>query len=143
MKIHPALGKSLLMAASVGMIVPVLAQPAGANVVVEEEAEIVLPGSVVPRKNGGYLSLTLEGNFFKLSFYDEKKKPATADAVRATTRWEPVNKSGEERSVLNPAGDGSLRGNVVVRPPFVFKVYLTLIGEDGKAIESHVIDFRG
>jgi hypothetical protein len=108
-----------------------------------EEEEIVLPGSVIKRKNGGYLSLTVEGNFFKLSFYDEKKKPASADAVRATTRWKPVNTSGEERSVLNPEGDGSLRGNVIVRPPFVFKVYLTLIGEDGKAIESHVVDFRG
>ena len=150
MKLNAALAKSLLMAASIGIVVPLFAQTApknpapSADAPAEEEVEPQLPGSVIARSGGGFLSLSLEGGHFKLSFYDAKKKPVPADAVRAVTRWDPVNKTGDVRSILNPTDDGTaLKGNVIVRPPYVFKVYLTLIGADDKAIESHVVDFRG
>ena len=141
------------MAASIGVVVPLVAQntrkkeapktgpstPAAA----EEEAEPQLPGSVIARPGGGFLSLTVDGLNFKLSFYDAKKKPVDADAIRALARWDPPGRD-QQRSVLNPSGDGkSLTGNVQVRPPYVFKVFLTLIGSDEKAVESHVVDFRG
>ncbi|MGC4074840.1 MAG: hypothetical protein QM760_20555 [Nibricoccus sp.] len=164
MKLNAALAKSLLMAASIGVVVPLVAQtapkkdapkpapakptpakPAPAPVTPPaEEPEPQLPGSVVARPGGGFLSLTLDGIHFKLSFYDAKKKPVDANAVRAFARWDPVNKHGQERSVLNLDGDSkSMTGNTTVRPPYVFKVYLTLIGADDAVIESHVIDFRG
>jgi len=159
MKFNAGLAKSLLMAASIGMVVPLVAQtapkkaapkggaakPAPApEVPAGEEPEIALPGAVISRSGGGFLSLTIEGIHFKLSFYDAKKKPVDADAIRAITRWDPVNKTGQVRSILNPSGDGkSLTGNVPVRPPYVFKVYITLIGPEDAVIESHVVDFRG
>lgn len=153
MKLNAALAKSLLMAASIGIVVPLVAQtspkkdapnanPAPAPEVAEE-AEPQLPGSVIARPGGGFLSLTVEGLHFKLSFYDEKKKPVDADAIRALARWDPP-RGGQERSVLNPSGDGkSLAGNVQVRPPYVFKVFITVIGADDKVLESHAVDFRG
>lgn len=150
MKLNAALAKSLLMAASIGIVVPLVAQTAPKKPAptpaapTEEEPEPQLPGTVIARSGGGFLSLTLEGGHFKLSFYDAKKKPATADAIRAIARWDPVNKTGDVRSVLNPADEGrALQGNVMVRPPYVFKVYITLIGADDTAMESHVVDFRG
>jgi hypothetical protein len=153
MKLNAALAKSLLMAASMGMVVPVLAQTApkknsppsdAPNPAPAEEPEPQLPGSVIAREDGGFLSLTVEDNHFKLTFYNAKKKPVSADAIRALLRWNPVNKSGDERSILNPTGDDtSLQGTTIVRPPFVFKVYITLIGADGKTLETHVVDFRG
>jgi hypothetical protein len=159
MKPNAALAKSLLMAASIGIVVPLCAQtapkksaptagpskPAPAPAApAAEEPEPQLPGSVIARPSGGFLSLTVEGLNFKLSFYDAKKKPLAADAVRAIARWDPVNKTGEVRSVLNPTDEGTaLMGNVPVRPPYVFKVFLTLLGPDGKALESHVVDFKG
>ena len=164
MKLNAALAKSLLMAASIGVVVPLIAQtvpkkdapkqpakpatpkaaPAPAPAAPAEEAEITLPGAVITRASGGFLSLTVEGGHFKLSFYDVKKKPASADAVRATARWDPVNKPGVMRTVLLPAGGNqALTGNTFVQPPFVFKVYLSLIGPDDAVLESHVIDFRG
>ncbi len=160
MKLNAALAKSLLMAASIGIVVPLSAQtapkkpaagttkpsptPAPAPSAPAAEEEPVLPGTVIARPGGGFLSLSLDGIHFKLSFYDAKKKPVAADAVRATARWNPVNKTGDVRSILNPGGEEhALTGNVPVRPPFVFKVYLTLIGPDDKAMESHVVDFRG
>ena len=158
MKPNAALAKSLLMAASIGIVVPLCAQtvpkknapaaatpkPAPTPAPAAEEPEPQLPGSVIARPGGGFLSLTVEGLHFKLSFYDAKKKPLAADAIRAIARWDPVNKTGEVRSVLNPIADGTaLQGNVPVRPPYVFKVFLTLLGPDGKTLESHVVDFRG
>jgi hypothetical protein len=156
MKLNAALAKSLLMAASIGIVVPLVAQTSakkeapqtgsaqppttGAS---EEEQEPQLPGSVIARPGGGFLSLTVDGLHFKLSFYDAKKKPVEADAIRALARWDPPSRS-QERSVLNPDSDGkALIGNVQVRPPYVFKVFLTLIGPDDKVLESHVVDFRG
>jgi hypothetical protein len=159
MKFNAALAKTLLMAASIGIVIPIGAQTnaprANANKPSSPEtpapdttdlaeAEIALPGSVIERADGGFLSLSLEGNKFKLAFYDAKKKPIAADVVRAIARWDPVNKSGEERSVLNPSEDGqTLRGNVFVRPPFTFRVFLALIGADGNVVESHIVKFRG
>lgn len=161
MKLNAALAKTLLMAASIGIVIPVVAQSSSPNkkegnasspdgsqspesAAPGEAAEPALPGAVVERSGGGFLSLTVEGGKFKLSFYDAKKKPAAPDAVRATTRWDPVNKAGQERSILNLSEDGqALVGNVFVRPPHIFRVYLSLLGEDGQSLESHVINFRG
>ncbi len=108
------------------------------------EAEPVIPGAVIERSDGTFLGLSLESGNFKLSFYDAKKKPVAANVARAAARWNPVNKTGDERVVLNLAGDGlALTGPRQVRPPFVFKVYLTLLNEAGEAVENHVVDFRG
>ena len=150
MKLNSALAKSLLMAASMGMVTPVLsqtfprpakpAQPAPAPAPDEEAATI--EGIEVTRKNGGYLGVTVNGPRLVLKFYDNEKKPAPLDVARAAARWNPVNKTGDERSVLNPAGDGSLVSTPVVKPPLVFKVYLTLLDADGKEVESTVVDLR-
>lgn len=161
MKLNAALAKSLLMAASVGMVVPLIAQTprrkdapqqpaklaapkaAPAPAVPAEEAEIVLPGAVVTRANGGFLSLTIEGGHFKLSFYDAKKKPSASDAVRATGRWTRLSTQDTHRGVFLPSGDFAMLANTFVQPPYNLKVYLSLIGADDAVIESHVIDFRG
>jgi hypothetical protein len=158
MKLNAALMKTLLMAASIGVVVPVLADTSakanaskgktGSAKPAEEpkadEAEPVIPGTVINRKNGGFLGLTLEGGGFKLSFYDGKKKPVAVDAARAALHWKPNYKVGEERDVLNPSGDNlSLSSPRPVRPPYTFKLFITLLSEDDKAIESFVVDFRG
>lgn len=140
--------KTLLMAASLGMVVPILAQstpPAKPRVTAgkEPDAEPVLPGVSVPRGEG-WMSLYLEGGTFRLGFYDAAKKPIPSPASRATARWNPPLKTGEVRAVLNPSGDGlTLQSNKPVRPPLVFKVYVTLLNGDDAALESHVIDFKG
>ncbi len=169
MKINAALARTLLMAASIGMVVPIQAQtspktkpgttpkqqsPAVAAEGKKKEAdkaapeatepEPVIAGSTIARADGTFLGLSVEGGNFKLSFFDAKKKPVQANVARATAMWDPVTKAGKERVVLNPVGDGTaLSGPKQVRPPFVFKVYLTLLTEAGEVVESHVVDFRG
>ena len=148
MKFNTAVAKSLLMAASIGMVVPLVAQtskpskpakPAPAPA--EEPAKI--DGLEFPRKAGGYLGLTVEGPRLVLKFYDADKKPLTVDVARASARWNPSTKIGDVRSVLNPAGDGlSLVSTPVVKPPLNYMVYITLLDADGKAVESIVADLH-
>lgn len=111
---------------------------------VEEEPKI--PGFVIPRENGGYLGLTLENYNFRLSFYNAKKKQVAADVIRARARWPVHYKALEERTVLNLTPDGmALISNQFVRPPYVFKLFLTLFaksGEEETAVEHYVVDFR-
>jgi hypothetical protein len=194
MKLNAALAKTLLMAASIGMVVPLLAQTstpttapttsqkpktapststaskpaaapttpakpaansttaakAGATakkgdpkapVAAEEKKEI--PGIKLKRANGTFLGLELEDGKYKLSFYNEKEEPVAPDIVRASARWNPVNKVGDQRTVLNPAPDGkSLKGAIFVQPPYAFKLFLTLLNEEGAAVETFTIDFH-
>jgi hypothetical protein len=122
-----------------GTAAPGAKQPGAA-----EEAPAKIEGIVLNRPDGGFLGLTLVDHKFKLSFYDAKKKPAKVDVARATARW-PVRYSiYDERTVLNPNEDGTaLTSPKYVRPPYSFKLYLTLIPlEEGQQVESYVIDFH-
>ena len=147
MKINASLAKSLLLVASFGLALPVLAQaPAKPGAAAKEEPELVIPGITLTRKNGDFIGLELADGNFKLSFYDKNKKPIACDVAQATARWNPSYKKGDERRVLNPSGDGKtlVSNPPVVRPPYNFKLFLTLLSDDGQVVESFpAIDFRG
>jgi hypothetical protein len=101
-----------------------------------------IEGVPIARQDGRWLGLAVEGGHLMLRFYDKDKKPEkTPDAHRATARWSPVGKSGDERAVLNPAG-GALTAPQFVRPPLNFRVYLTLLDAEGKVIETVIADLK-
>ena len=160
--------KTLLLAASLGIAAPLPAQDAagvpppksvttpkanvnkgspaatGAQKPAAPAPEPQIPGITIARAKGGFLGILVENGNFKLSFYDAKKKPAPVDVARATARWPVKYRLGDERTVLNPNGDGTaLTSGTFVRPPLVFKLYLSLFVEGrDDAAESYVIDFR-
>ncbi len=155
MKINAALAKSLLLAASVGMVVPLLAAPPTKPAPTKpvpakpapakqgeiakpegEKPEATIPGVSAPRAKGGFIGVEVGDSGFKLSFYDKDKKPVDCDVARASVRWNPSYKHGEEHRVLNPSGDGKTLVSTTVRPPYNFLFFLTLIGENGDAVES-------
>jgi len=149
MKLNTSVTKSLLMAASIGMIVPLAAQtapkPAKPAVPPADESTETpkIEGIEIARKDGTFLGLTVSGPRFVLAFYDAKKKPVTADVARAVARWNPVNKTGDERSVLNPGDEGKTLVSLPnVRPPFAFKVTIILVDEKGDSVESFIVDTR-
>jgi hypothetical protein len=110
-----------------------------------EEKEAKIPGQTIARGNGTFLGLEVVGGNFKLTFYDKKKKPIAADMDRANFRWVITGKADNERAVLVPAGDGkSMTAGKVVRPPYNFKVFITLVKGEGETAqtESFTIDFR-
>jgi hypothetical protein len=110
------------------------------------EEKPVIKGMEV-RRGDGYLGIQIVDSTFKLSFYNSEKKPVVADVDRATLRWNPKYKVGEERLVLNPSADGkALESPKNVRPPYLFKLYLTLVRDAAPnrapLNETIVVDFR-
>ena len=160
--------KTLLLAASLGIAAPMLAQDAaaasppksvttkktdankntpatpGAQKPAAPEPEPQIPGITIPRAKGGFLGILVENGNFKLSFYDDKRKPAQVDVARATARWPVKYRLGDERTVLNPNAEGTaLTSPKYVRPPYAFKLYLSLFAAGSEqAAESYVIDFH-
>ncbi len=113
----------------------------------KKEAELPkIPGTVINRPNGTFLSLEVADGNFKLSFYDKKHKLMAVDVTRATARW-PNTKSatpGQFRTVLNGSGT-ALVGQKAVLPPYNFNVFLTLLqgeGDDAKAVENYTVAFK-
>ena len=112
----------------------------------KEEPMGKITGTELARPNGQFLGLALADGKFKLTFYDKKKKPTKVDVTRALFRWANVHGPGDNRAILNPDGANSLVGVQFVRPPYIFKVYVSLLQGDGDAaqvVESYVVDFRG
>jgi hypothetical protein len=109
----------------------------------KEQAKI--EGLVINRPDGTFLGLTLQDGKFKLSFHDKEKKRKKADVARAVARWPNVHGPGQNRTVLNPAGDGTfLLGAQFVRPPLSFRLIITLVpGGEGDEGETYSVDFRG
>ena len=109
------------------------------------EPPAVIEGMTIPRGTG-FLGIAIVDSTFRLSFYDAEKKPVAPDVARAALRWPVKYQPGDERAVLNLAPDGnSLTSAFVVRPPYFFKLFITLIAEDAPAGvgETFVVDFRG
>ncbi len=126
---------------------PAKPAPGKADPKSKEEEMGVIEGTTIARANGHFLGLKLESGKYKLTFYDKKKKPEKADVTRAIARWPNLQGPGDNRATLNVAGDGTyLTAPQFVRPPYVFKVFITLLsgeGDQAVAVENYTIDFRG
>lgn len=145
MKLHSAVAKTLLMAASLGMTTPMIVTSLRAQgrprppAAAEEEPKVV--GLEIARNGGGFLGVALEGLSLVVRFYDADKKPILAGAARAAIWWNPVNKAGVQRTVMTATPDLlALRSPAQLRPPYVFTVSVTLVREDGETIEQHMVD---
>lgn len=144
----PVPGKTAPAAKSVppAKSAPAAKAPA-AKTVKKEEPPPKIEGITIPRGKN-FLGIQIVNGTFKLSFYDEKKKPIPADVPRAVLRWDPKYKVGKERLLLSPGEDGkSLTSPKNIRPPHNFKLYITLLKEASEAEdpagETFVIDFTG
>ena len=120
------------------------ALPAGAaDATKAEDEEGTIPGITLTRPSGTYLGLEIVSGNFKLSFYDDKKKPVAVDdaVARATARWDNKQKLGSDFTVMNKSDDGkALVGVKFVRPPYNFIVFLNLLNAAGDVVESHPVN---
>jgi hypothetical protein len=63
--------------------------------------------------------------------------------VRAALRWQPTYQRAPELHVLGPGDGKSLSGAKPVRPPYSFKLFMSLFAEGSdEPVESYVVDFR-
>jgi hypothetical protein len=126
-----------LVNAAAGTAVPAKNAPAAAP-------EPKIPGYVIKRSTGGYLSLAVVDGKLTLTFYDAHKKQVPADVARARARFAVRYKATEERIVLNPTADGSaLTSAQFIRPPYIYRIFLTLFAEgNDEPVEHYVENFR-
>ncbi|MBI5770564.1 MAG: hypothetical protein HZA93_22495 [Verrucomicrobia bacterium] len=120
---------------------PADAKKDGKSEAKKKEDEIgKIEGMEIPR-GGGFLGLQVVNGTFRLSFYDAKKKPAAPDVVRAVLRWNVSYQKQPERVILVP-GDKALVADKTVRPPYSFKLFLSLFkGEGDENAENLTVDF--
>lgn len=150
MKINASLAKSLLWVSLFGLALPMQAKPPAEQAPASQDettkvAEPVIPGVVAARKNGGYIGIELADGGYKISFYDNDKKQVSCDVDRATARWNPSYKKGDERRVLILSDDGKtlISNPPMIRPPYNFKLFISLLSAEGEVVESFpAIDFR-
>ena len=96
--------------------------------------EIQLPGVVINRPDGRFLSVETEGVTVKITFYNQEKKKETADVIRISARW---TDSQPRFAVLLPSAPETLSSPGVFKRPFNYLVYLALVGGDETVKESY------
>lgn len=135
----------ILAAAVLGSAVMVATAPTAKPAADQKAEEPQISGVEIPRPNGAFLGLEIVNNNFVLTFYNAKKEKVAPDVTRATMRWPVKYQPTDERTVLNPGGDGtSLTSPKVVRPPHNFRVFIALFVEGtDSAVETYSIDVRG
>ncbi|MDP2137072.1 MAG: hypothetical protein Q8J74_04390 [Candidatus Didemnitutus sp.] len=111
----------------------------------QQKEEPKIEGLEIARPDGTFLGLTMEAGRFKLAFYDQDKKPMAVNVQRAVGRWPNVHGPGQNRTILNVAGDGTyLLGAQFVRPPLSFRLFLILVtGDSEEGTENYNVDFHG
>ena len=97
------------------------------------EAEPELEGVVVERPDGTFMTVTMDGTRALLSFFDAKKKPIAPVVERAFVKFRLSGRRPENRTLLPDAEGMSLTHGRPLRPPFVFRAFITLVHEDGDA----------
>lgn len=102
-----------------------------------------IEGIEIPRGKG-FMGIQLVNSTFKLSFYNEKKKPTPPDVARVLLRWKVNYQVMDERAVLNPSGGNVLASPQVVRMPHTFKLNMSFFKNEGdtEAAEFMSIDFH-
>lgn len=109
----------------------------------KDEPPPKIEGMEIPRGAKGFLGLQIVDGNFKLSFFDPKKKAIAPDVVRAVLRWTPNYKPGTEIYVLGPGSGKALTAAKTVRPPYAFKLFMSLfVDGNDEPVESYVLDFK-
>lgn len=123
------------------------AKPAASkSTTTKKKVEPKIEGMTVSRGDHGYLGVAVKGGVFVVSFYDKDKKPVAVDVSGAALRWPVHYQPNDERTYLTPSSEGkALTSDRVVKPPYSFKLYITLLkaSDDGQQtpVETYIIDF--
>ncbi len=121
-----------------------VAAPAAPKAPADDEKEGTIAGTAVPRAQGGFIGIEVKNGSFRMTFYNEKKKPVPADKASAVLRWPVHYQPNNERTELLPTDDPAvLASDYPVKPPHAFKLHISLLSPSTPDVESYVIDFSG
>ena len=116
-------------------------EPASAGAATAAAAEPKLEGVVIERSSGGFLTVTMDGPKLVLSFFDAEKKQIPPDVDHAFVRIHPAGRNPLRRTLIKMDDGLTLTHGQPLRPPWVFKLYITLVDANDKAIEEYVVDY--
>jgi hypothetical protein len=122
--------------------------PVVTTTVIKKPVKVIIytiPGMTIQRANGTFLGLQVVDAKFKISFYDQKKKPMAPDVTGGLARWPNPRGTGDNRSPLNLSGNSLLSARPAL-PPYPYNVFLTLLkgtGETAAPPETFTVMFRG
>ena len=121
-----------------------VAAPAAPKAPADDGKEGTIAGTTVPRTQGGFIGIEVRNGSFRMTFYNEKKKPVPADKASAVLRWPVHYQPNNERTELLPTDDPAvLASDYPVKPPHTFKLHISLLSPGTPDVESYVIDFSG
>ena len=79
-----------------------------------------MPASRWRAPQGGWLGVEVADRTFRITFYNEKKKPVAADATSAILRWPVHYQPNDERTELLPTDDPAvLASPYAVKGPLI------------------------
>lgn len=140
------MARPFLLLAGLALVFPASSPAATLPVPAAPAPAPKIAGQEIPRPGKGFLGLAIEEGKFKLSFHDAERKPVPVDVARAVLRWDVTYKVGKERVVLLPGSEPHvLTSPRIIRPPYQFRLTLTLLRDDAagdEAGEVIVVDFR-
>jgi hypothetical protein len=106
---------------------------------VEKEGKI--QGYAQKRPQGGWIGLEIKDSNFRLTFYNDKKKPIPADRTSATLKWSVHYQPNPERTELLPTDNPAVLASAYsVRAPYLFKLHVNLFAEGLTEPETYIID---
>jgi hypothetical protein len=137
----------VLLSLAVGMTNGSLAKPTTkAPSVQKEEAPLSIEGTVVGRGDAGFFAITIADRRFVIKFYDAERKLIAPNVAAAALRWDVRYQPTPERAFLKLNADGTaLTSEKVIRPPYSFKLFVTLLPSEDAAGggETYPVDFSG
>ena len=131
--------KRLLLIALAGMLLASIHASAAPT---DDDKEGTITGMPIKRAGSGWLGLEIKDDCFRLTFYNDKKKPVPADRPAAVLHWPVHYQPNDERTELGAGDDPSvLTSSYPVKAPHTFKLYITLLISGSADVESYVVDF--
>jgi hypothetical protein len=107
-----------------------------------KDKEGVVAGFAIKRDDSGWLGLEIKDNLFRMTFYNDKKKPVPANRPSAVVWWSVHYQPNPERTELTPTDDPAiLASGYLVKDPHVFKLHITLLKPGTTDVETYVVDF--
>lgn len=106
------------------------------------EPELPKTGVNLPRDDGGWINVAVDGSSFVVSFFDDQKAPVAANVQHGLVRYSYAAKS-KDRTVLTRSADGrTLISPTNVKPPLVFRVHIALFNEGpGDLAETYAFSY--
>jgi hypothetical protein len=129
--------KRILLIAIAGMLLACVR--AGAA---PDDKEGTITGIPIKRAAAGWLGIEIKDNCFRMTFYDDKKKPVAADRDSAVLWWPVHYQPNDERTELTSSDNPAvLSSPYTVKAPHTFKLHITLLIPGSTDVETYVVDF--